>query len=380
MVIKNIAGKILKFVKDETVLSVAAVLAVISSFFVKPDAKYLNYIDYRTLALLFCLMSVMAGLQKTGVFNALAEGMLKRVRGSGALTFILVMLCFFTSMLITNDVALITFVPFTFTVLGMLDKNERDRLIIPVVVMQTIAANLGSMLTPIGNPQNLYLHGASGMGVGEFVILMLPYVLASFVILAAWILCRHRRGDDINICFFGDARVGDKKKIAVYAAAFVICLLTVARVIDYRVTFFAVTALVAACDRRIFAKVDYTLLLTFAAFFVFIGNMGRVPVFENYIKSVIDGRECVTGVLSSQFISNVPAALLLSGFTDNFRPLIVGVNIGGLGTLIASMASLISFKLLGRYDKKLRAKYMVYFTVANVLFLAALLVLYFILT
>ena len=341
----------------------------------KPDVDYLGYIDFRTLALLFCLMAVMAGLQKTGVFNVLAERMLKRVRGTKGLTFILVMLCFFFSMLITNDVALITFVPFTFTVLNMIDENERNTLIIPVVAMQTIAANLGSMLTPIGNPQNLYLHGISGLSVGEFIALMLPYVVISFLLLSVWILIRHGKGS-VKITFSEGAYIGDKKKIVIYLVSFVVCLLTVARLIDYKITLLIVTALTAAADYRIFAKVDYTLLLTFAAFFVFIGNMGRIPMFENCIKSVVEGRECITGVLSSQLISNVPAALLLSGFTDNFRPLIVGVNLGGLGTLIASMASLISFKLLGHENKTLRGRYLVYFTVSNILFLAILLTAY----
>ena len=377
MNIKNIAQKIYSFIKNETVLSIAAILAVISSFFVRPDIEYLNYIDFRTLALLFCLMAVMAGLQKSGVFNMLAEKMLKRVRGIKSLTFILVMLCFFFSMFITNDVALITFVPFTFTVLNMLDEAEKNRLIIPVIAMQTIAANLGSMLTPIGNPQNLYLHGISGLGVGEFIALMLPYTVISFLILAVWIMVRQGKGS-VKINFTEGATIRDKKKIVVYLAAFVVCLLTVARVIDYKMTLLLVIALVSIADYRIFAKVDYTLLLTFAAFFVFIGNMGRIPVFENYIKSVVDGRECITAVLSSQLISNVPAALLLSGFTDNFRQLIVGVNLGGLGTLIASMASLISFKMLGRENKSFRGRYFIYFTVSNVLFLAVLLAAYFI--
>lgn len=363
--------KITAFIKSETVLSIAAVLAITSAFFVKPDAQYLSYIDFRTLSLLFCLMAVMAGLRKTGVFSMLAEKMLQRVRGVKSLVFILVMLCFFFSMLITNDVALITFVPFTFTALDMLGEGEKKRLIIPVVVMQTIAANLGSMLTPIGNPQNLYLQGLSGLGLGEFVTLMLPYAAVSFLLLTVWIF------------FFGGkkevtvsltvTRLGEKKKIAVCIAAFIICLLTVARVIDYRLTLIIIIALTAATDYKIFADVDYTLLLTFIAFFIFIGNMGRISAFENFLKSVISGRECITGVLSSQVINNVPAALLLSGFTDNFKLLIIGVNIGGLGTLIASMASLISFKLLGRENKALRGKYTVYFTVSNIIFLIVLL-------
>ena len=379
MIIKNIMKKIYHFIKNETVLSIAVVLAIISSFFVKPDIEYFDYIDFRTLSLLFCLMAVMAGLQKTGVFNLLAENMLKKVHGIKSLTFILVMLCFFFSMLITNDVALITFVPFAFTVLNMLDDAEKKRLIIPVIVLQTIAANLGSMLTPIGNPQNLYLHGVSGLSVGNFILLMLPYAAVSFLILSVWIFINGGKGV-IKINFGTGTKIEEKKKIVIYLISFVVCLLTVARVIDYKITLLIVIALVAAADYRIFGKVDYTLLVTFTAFFVFIGNMGRIPMFSDYIKSVIDGHECLTGIISSQFISNVPAALLLSGFTDNFRPLIIGVNLGGLGTLIASMASLISFKLLGHEDKSLRGKYLIYFTVSNIIFLALLLAEYYVLT
>lgn len=375
MTVKNIIHKIYLFVENETVLSVATVFAVLSSFFVKPDLNYLGYVDFRTLALLFCLMAVMAGMRETGVFNMLAEGMLKRVRKVRSLTFILVMLCFFFSMFITNDVALITFVPFTLTVLNMLGKAERDRLIIPVISMQTIAANLGSMLTPIGNPQNLYLYGISGMGVADFILLMLPYAAVSFALLSVQILMRRGTGD-VKITFGESA--GVEKKVAVYLVTFVICLLSVARIIDYRITLLTVIVILAVTDRKIFAKVDYTLLLTFVAFFVFIGNMGRIPMFENCLKSVIAGRECITGVLSSQVISNVPAALLLSGFTNDFKPLIVGVNLGGLGTLIASMASLISFKLLGREDKTLRGRYLLYFTASNLLFLAVLIAEYYV--
>ncbi len=371
----KIIKKITAFIKSETVLSAAMVLAIISAFFIKPDAEYIGYIDFRTLSLLFCLMAVMAGLQKTGVFSTLAEKMLRRVHGIKSLIFILVMLCFFFSMLITNDVALITFVPFTFTVLDMIGGSEKKRLIIPVVVMQTIAANLGSMLTPIGNPQNLYLHGLSGMNIGEFITLMLPYAAVSFLLLAVWIFFFGGKSK-AEISFNGSARLGEKKKIAVYAAAFIVCLLTVARIVDYKIALIIVIALTAAADYTIFASVDYTLLLTFIAFFIFIGNMGRVSAFGGFLENVIENRECITGVLSSQIISNVPAALLLSGFTDNFKPLIVGVNLGGLGTLIASMASLISFKLLGRENKALRGAYLIYFTVSNIIFLIILLMIY----
>ena len=376
MGLKNIAKGIWHFIKNETVLSVAVILAVISSFFIKPDIEYLNYIDFRTLGLLFCLMTVMAGLQKTGVFGFMAENLLKRIHSTKSLIFILVMLCFFFSMLITNDVALITFVPFTFTVLDMLGSDIKNKSIIPVVAMQTVAANLGSMLTPIGNPQNLYLHGISGLGVGEFMLLMLPYTVISFALLSAWALLRKGKGD-VKISFNEKTRIKKKGKVVIYSTLFCVCLITVAHALDYRVMLLVVIATTAAADYRIFARVDYTLLLTFIAFFVFIGNMGRIPMFSNYINSIINGRECITGILSSQLISNVPAALLLSGFTDNIRPLIVGVNIGGLGTLIASMASLISFKYIGRENKSLRGRYLFYFTVVNVVFLAVLFAAYY---
>lgn len=377
MGLKNIANGIWHFIKNETVLSVAVILAVISSFFITPDIEYLNYIDFRTIGLLFCLMTVMAGLQKTGVFSFMAENLLKKIHSTKSLIFILVMLCFFFSMLITNDVALITFVPFTFTVLDMLGGDIKNQTIIPVVAMQTVAANLGSMLTPIGNPQNLYLHGISGLGVGEFMLLMLPYTVISFVLLSAWALLRKGKGG-VKIDFNDKTRIKNKGKVVIYSALFCVCLLTVAHALDYRIMLLVVIATTAAADYRIFARVDYTLLLTFIAFFVFIGNMGRIPMFSNYINSIINGRECITGILSSQLISNVPSALLLSGFTDNIRPLIVGVNIGGLGTLIASMASLISFKYIGRENKSVRGRYLLYFTAVNVIFLAVLLTAYYV--
>lgn len=375
MKIRDCIRHIIHFIKNETVLSIAAALAIVSAFFVTPDAEYISYIDFRTLALLFCLMAVVAGLQKTGVFNLLAENLLKRIHGIKGLTLILVMLCFFFSMFITNDVALIAFVPFTFAVLDMLGSEVKEKNIIFIVVMQTVAANLGSMLTPIGNPQNLYLHGISGLGIGEFMLLMLPYTVMSFVLLTAWSLLRNG-SSNIKINFLDKRHICGKWKVAVYIAMFAVCLLAVARLIDYRITLVAVIALTAITDYKIFAKVDYTLLITFIAFFIFIGNMGRIPLFNNYIKSMVDGHECMTGILSSQLISNVPAALLLSGFTDKLKPLIVGVNLGGLGTLIASMASLISFKFIGRENKTIRGKYLLYFTAVNVIFLAALTGLY----
>lgn len=389
--------KWMAFAKKETVLCAALALALISSCLVLPDREYLGYIDFRTLAILFGLMSVMAGLQKAGVFQYIAEGMLRKVKDVRQLVLILVFLCFFFSMAITNDVALITFVPFTFTVLKLLDQDQADRLLIPVVVMQTIAANLGSMLTPIGNPQNLYLYGKAGMGPGEFLLLMLPFTAVSFLMLTVWCLCQGGKagqdkgagrdkgtGQDGTVggnkktgaltVSFGEAADlnGRQGKILVYLILFAVCLLTVAHILPYGVMLAIVAGTIVIMDRQVLTRVDYSLLLTFVGFFIFIGNMGRMEAFRRFLEGIISGNEVVTAVASSQLISNVPAALLLSGFSSNYKALIVGTNLGGLGTLIASMASLISFKYIAKEDKNLRGRYLGYFTAANVVFLAIL--------
>ena len=362
--------------KKEAVLSIAIVLAIISAVFVHPDKEYLGYIDFRTLGILFCLMAVMAGLQKIGMFRYVAEKLLGQVKHIRGLVFILIMLCFFSSMLITNDVALITFVPFTFIVLNMILGERAEQLVVPVVVMQTIAANLGSMLTPIGNPQNLYLYGKTSMNFGSFLLLMLPYTLVAFLLLAIWCVIFPYKGEkrfelqlgakvEISAC---------KKELLLYGLLFLLCILTVAHMVPYEATLLVVVIVVLFLDKSVLGKVDYALLFTFVGFFIFIGNMGRVPEFRTFLQQVIDGNEILTSVVASQFMSNVPAALLLSGFTDEYELLIVGTNLGGLGTMIASMASLISFKYIGKEYKHLRGKYMLYFTVANILFLLLLLV------
>lgn len=366
--------KLLDWCKTEIVLSIAILLAVISAFVIQPDKDYITYIDFRTLAILFCLMAVMAGLQKIGLFRYVAEKLLEKVRHIRGLIFILIMLCFFSSMLITNDVALITFVPFTFIVLTVISGEQSEKLIVPVVVMQTIAANLGSMLTPIGNPQNLYLCGKTTMSFVKFMLFMLPYTVIAFVLLAVWcLLFRYQGEKQVELKIEQNTVLAQyKKQLIIYAVLFVLCILTVAHIIPYQVTLGVVLVVVFFLDRHVLREVDYALLLTFIGFFVFIGNMGRVPVFNAFIQNIIEGNEVLTSVISSQFMSNVPAALLLSGFTSQYELLIIGTNLGGLGTLIASMASLISFKYIGKEYGHLKGKYMLYFTVANIVFLIIL--------
>ncbi|WP_363316718.1 SLC13 family permease [uncultured Dysosmobacter sp.] len=369
------------FFKKDTVLCIALILAAGSILAVPPDSEYLGYVDFRTLAILFGLMTVTAGLQKIGVFDQIAEKLLGHVQTARGIILSLTLLCFFSSMLITNDVALITFVPFTFIVLGMLGAEQRDRLLLPVVVMQTIAANLGSMLTPIGNPQNLYLYGKAGISVPAFLRLMLPYALLSLVLLVAWGLLLGRSCAQPPVFEKDTAQASPRREkgaaalLILYLALFILCLLAVGHILPWQAAFAAVLILVFLTDRQVLAKVDYALLLTFVGFFIFIGNVGRIPAFRAFLQSIIAGREIATAIAASQVISNVPAALLLSGFTEDFAGLIVGTNLGGLGTLIASMASLISYKRIAKEAGDRRGRYIALFTVGNLFFLAALVLL-----
>ncbi len=401
--------KILYFIKKETVLSIAVVLAVISVFFVVPDREYISYIDFRTLAILFCLMSIVAGLRNIDVFDKLAERLLAKVHGIGGVTVILVCLCFFMSMFITNDVSLITFVPFAIIIMKKLNPDTDSKWMLKVIVMQTIAANLGSMLTPLGNPQNLYLYGKAGIGIAEFLKIMLPYTVCAFALLMAWIglasIVRKRKlshdgkteikqnkGLDSAEDKASTKRQKDPlgasgskwekkdaewiEKFTAYLILFVISLLAVSHILPYGVPFALVFLYLLLRDRKILTQVDYSLLCIFIALFIFIGNLGRIPAFSQLLSDILTGREVVTSVIASQVMSNVPAAILLSGFTDHIRELVIGTNLGGLGTLIASMASLISFKYVAKEDRSFRGRYFVEFTVANVIFLFIMMILY----
>lgn len=369
--------KILELIKQEMILIVACVLAVISMFFVTPDEKYFEYIDFRTLEILFSLMALMAGFQSMGVFEEISRKLLNKVQNIRQLVVMLTLLCFFFSMIITNDVALITFVPFTFVLFGMLGEKSEEKWLIPVVILQTIAANLGSMLTPIGNPQNLYLYGKSGMAFEKFIYLMLPYTVLSLAMLLVSSFAIGSFGNKkIAVSLTTKSKEKNTCKVIMYVALFCICILAVLRVISVSIAFAVTLCAIMIFDRKVLKKVDYSLLLTFVGFFIFIGNMGRLPMFSFLLQKYISGNEVITAVLTSQVVSNVPAALLLSNFTDNLPALIVGTNIGGLGTLIASMASLISYKFIAQKKNVSKGKYLLFFTIANIIFLAALMLLY----
>ena len=361
----------LRFFKGETVFCVSLFLAVLSSFAVRPDAAYLAYPDYRTLALLFSLMIIVAGFRSLGVFDFLGQSLLKRAGSLRRLSVTMVLLCFGCSMVITNDVTLITFVPFTILVFRMIGEEER---VLKVVVLETIAANLGSMATPIGNPQNLYLYSAFFMTFGQFAWAVLPYAALSLALLLA-VLLKDQDRRLVKTAAAGDKAMdwaGLKVPFFVYCLLLALCLLVVFRILPYGPVLICVAAVMYLVNRRLFGAVDYFLLLTFVCFFIFIGNVKRIPEISGLLSSLVEGRELWAGILASQVISNVPAAILLAGFTENAPALLTGVNLGGLGTLIASLASLISFKLFSRDYPWRKGAFMKTFTLWNLIFLAVL--------
>lgn len=369
--------RMINYLKKEAVLSISFLLALLSCIFVHPSKNYVNYIDYRVLVLLFCLMAVIAGFSSIGTFQFLAEKLLSKVASLRALEMTLVLLCFFSSMFITNDVALITFVPFTLLILsiaGMMDSC------IFLIVMETIAANLGSMLTPLGNPHNLYLYTEYKISVTEFLTTMLPYTVISLLLLIILLFLRKNRPIVLNpsAVTAGDTsaqnsgKTSRKSRFFIYLILFVLCLLVVLHILTYQVLLILVIAGFLIVDRSILREVDYALLLTFVCFFIFIGNLKSIPQVHSLLALLIRGHEYIVSILSSQLISNVPAAILLSGFTSNYKALLIGVNIGGLGTLIASMASLISYKLYIKSKGSQHSRYLLIFTQYNLLFLAIL--------
>ena len=370
--------------KKEPVTIISLILAIISAFFVLPDSQYISYIDFRTLSILLCLMLVMAGLRKEGVFKYIGEKLLERTTTKRGLASVLIMLCFFFSMLITNDVALISFVPFSIEIINMMDDNEGEKkssFAIKLIVLETIAANLGSMLTPIGNPQNLYLYSLSGMSIGSFIGLMLPYSLSSLVILiiCSIILFPTKKGHADETVAKPNGKDDEtsqknfsKKIIIGYLIMFALSLLVVVHVLPYWAVLVATVLGVLVIDKKTIKDADYFLLLTFIFLFIFVGNIKRISPVKDALLSILGGREVITSIVASQFISNVPAAILLSGMTDKLKLLVIGTNLGGLGTLIASMASLISFKFYGQIEGSKKGKYVAVFSLLNVVFLVIL--------
>jgi len=354
-------SKIIPFIKKEAILFIAAVFACISMIFIPPDVQYFSYIDYSVVGILFCLMIVVAGLKKLGVFIFLSQRLLNKTKSLRFLSALLVNCVFICSMFMTNDVALITFVPIT---IGIFALSGHKKLIF-TVVMETLAANLGSMLTPIGNPQNLYIYSFYQLNILSFFKYVLPVGAIGYMIIMGLILVSQNGRIDVTLGRNVELE-SLKKPLLYYAVLFLLCVMTVLHFIDFRICFLIILASALIVDRELLKEADYSLLLTFVCFFVFVGNLERINSVKNALSLFLQGRVFLVSVLSSQVISNVPASMMISHFTTDVRQILLGVNIGGLGTPVASLASLISFKLYSRSEGSAPSKFLGAFTIYNI--------------
>lgn len=356
------------YLKKDVVLTISLLLAFMSCWVIHPDKEYIGYIDFDTLILLFCLMMATEGMKEEKFFQFLGGKILDCVKTARGIVLTLIFLCFFSSMFVTNDVALITFVPLGILILR---SAEMEKHLCFTIVMMTIAANLGSMLTPVGNPQNLYLYSISEFNMGSFLWFMLPYSIAAAVLLIFLTVFQFwKKRERIHVKLLQE-KTG--KKNILYLFLFLLCILSVAGVIPKGSLLLITVLLLLFLNRGLFAKADYSLLLTFLGFFIFVGNVNRIQTLNHFIGGILSGNEILVSVGASQMISNVPAAVLLSNYTSNVKALLVGTNLGGLGTLIASMASLISYKQLAEAYPGEKKGYLVLFTEFNFIFLAVLL-------
>ena len=360
--------RILKLIKNDTILFVSGILAIVSCFFVFPDKEYIGYINFRVMAILFSLMLVVGALIRIGTFDYLTEKLLGRIRSEKYVSLLLVVLSFFMSMLLTNDVTLVTLVPFAVNVLKA--YRDRRRTMFTLILM-TVAANLGSMLTPIGNPQNLYLYTKYHIKLSSFIMLMLPYSAVSLLLLIISVFILNKTDKTLDTAVTKKVPAPKPVKLSIYSVLFIICLLTVSGVLNFLIMLGIIVIAVLIVDRGAFKNVDYGLLLTFLFFFILIGNLGRISIVHDTLSIIIEKNVQLTAILASQIISNVPAAMLLSAFTDKGEALVVGTNLGGLGTLIASMASLITYKFYNKIKKE-GEHYLLSFTIINIIFLIIL--------
>lgn len=369
--------KIFSIIKSNAILVISGLLALLSCFIVTPDRQYIGYINSRVLAILFCLMLIVAALSRIGTFNVLTNKLLSKVKTLRGISLLMSLMAFFMSMFLTNDVSLVTLVPFAIMVLEPFGENRK---LMYTLIIMTVAANLGSMLTPIGNPQNLYLYEQYKVGLGEFLYLMLPYSLLSLAIVVTLTFILIRQTKELpKVAKQYDEHIS-LTKLLIYIALFIFNILTVVGVVHYLVSLLVTMVVMMIMDRRSFLKVDYNLLLTFVFFFILIGNIGRMEAVTETLSGLVSRNPVPAAILSSQIISNVPAAMLLSAFTKDGKALIIGTNLGGLGTLIASMASLITYRFHASFSKNnknngngIQENYILNFTWINV---AALLLLF----
>lgn len=349
---------IINVFKKDIVLTASLVLAIFSCFFAVPQ---LAYIDFRVLACLFNIMIVVKAFEELHLLDRLSVGILNRCSNSRRVSLVLILMSFFSSMVFTNDVALLTLVP-----LALLIGKKSDIDMTQTIIFQTLAANIGSSLTPMGNPQNLYIYSYYDLNVWQFVSIVGPFTIFGLM----WLFLLNRRSPAVKLKFsLEQVDLGDKRVALIWGVVFILIILSVFRVVHYGIAFAAVVLCTCILDRKLLLRADYKLLLTFICFFIFIGNLSNIPAVRDSMKGLVNSSAATYfgSILLSQVISNVPCAILLSGFTSYWRELLLGVNIGGMGTIIASLASVISYKFYSSENPQKAGKYIAKFTLYNVI-------------
>ncbi len=366
---KKISSSIANFIKKELVLSIAILLTIITCFFVPPDKNYIDYFDFTTLATLFSMLAVVAGLKKTNIFELISRKLIMKFHTRKSIILVLVFGTFFFDMIVANDMSLITFLPLTYIVLH---STGNDKYLAFTFIMQTIAANMGGMITPYGNPQNLYLYSYYNINTFEFFSILFFYtIVVAFLLL---ICISFIKNENLELKEKENFTI-DRKKLTIYSILFIIVILSIFRIIPTYIMLITCIITFLLTDFKILYKVDYALLATFFVFFIFSGNMARIDIIKDFFSEIVNKNTLVTGILSCQLISNVPTAIFLSKFTNNYKDLLISVNIGSLGILISSLASLITLKEFLKHMPKKFKEYILLFTLFNTLFLFALLLL-----
>ncbi|MBO5222828.1 MAG: citrate transporter [Clostridia bacterium] len=355
------------FTKKNAVICIAFFAALITSIIVPIDRTYLGYFDFKTLTCLFCVLAVVCALKNIRFFYILARKIVQLFKNARLSILALVYITFIGSMLIANDMALLTFLPLGYLVLSTTGKEKYMAF---TFIMQNIAANLGGMLTPFGNPQNLYLYTKYQIPTLEFMTIMAPPFLFSVLLITLCCII-FVKAEPLKLA---DEKVSlDPKKTVLYLLLFALSIAIVFRGIPYGIGLIVIPAVLFLVDRNALKSVDYPLLLTFVFFFIFAGNMARIDMVRDLFSTLLEKSTLIFGALSCQIISNVPSAILLSQFTENYADLLVSVNIGGVGTLISSLASLITFREYVKHNPGKTGYYVKTFSLFNFGFLILLL-------
>lgn len=364
--LKNIKKSLLYFFKKQTVLAIAIIAMLITCIFVPVDIKYLDYFNWRTLATLFCTLAVVAAMAHIHVFEIVSKSIILKFGNLRNVTIALVFITFVGSMVLANDMALLTFLPLGFFVLN---NTGNKKAMAFTFIMQNIAANLGGMLTPFGNPQNLYLYAFFKIETAEFFKIMFPPFIAAVILI--FTICMFVKPEKLTLINDNDYKL-NVKLCVVYSILFIFSILLVFRLFPYVIGTILIAVALFFLDRKALKEVNYPLLATFCAFFVFSGNVARIPAVNAFFSHVLPINTLLIGLLSCQLISNVPSAVLLSHFTTDYRSLLLAVNIGGCGTLIASLASLITFTEYRKNNPGQVKTYLRKYTALNFFFVIAL--------